>query len=99
MKLVRYGALGKEKPGLIDAQGKLRDLSGVCQDIAPVQLGAAALAKIAKIKADKLPLVKGTPRLGCPVAQARSHVCVVVSRRLIPARTRPGIGPAGEWST
>jgi 2,4-didehydro-3-deoxy-L-rhamnonate hydrolase len=76
MKLVRYGFAGKEKPGLIDAQGKLRDLSGVCPDIGPAQLGTAALAKIAKIKADKLPLVKGAPRLGSPVAQVGKFIAI-----------------------
>ncbi len=67
MKLVRYGNPGKEKPGLIDAEGKLRDLSGVIADIGPGQLGDAALAKLRKLKTDKLPLVKGSPRMGCPV--------------------------------
>ncbi len=67
MKLVRYGNPGKEKPGLIDAAGKLRDLSGVIQDIGPEQLSDASLAKLAKLKTDKLPLVRGKPRMGCPV--------------------------------
>lgn len=67
MKLVRYGNPGKEKPGLIDAAGKLRDLSGVVPDIGPAQLSDAALAKLLKLKTDKLPLVRGKPRLGCPV--------------------------------
>jgi len=67
MKLVRYGNPGKEKPGLIDSSGQLRDLSAVIGDIGPAQLGDAALAKIARIKTDKLPLVKGKPRYGCPV--------------------------------
>ena len=67
MKLVRYGNPGKEKPGMIDAEGKLRDLSGVLKDIGPDQLGDVALAKLKKIQLDKLPLVKGKPRLGSPV--------------------------------
>ena len=67
MKLVRYGQPGKEKPGLIDAAGKLRDLSGVVSDIGPEQLSDKVLAKLAKLKTDKLPLVKGKPRMGCPV--------------------------------
>ena len=67
MKLVRYGKPGKEKPGLIDAEGKLRDLSKELKDIGPDQLGDAALAKLRKLKTDKLPLVRGTPRLGSPV--------------------------------
>jgi 2-keto-4-pentenoate hydratase/2-oxohepta-3-ene-1,7-dioic acid hydratase in catechol pathway len=68
MKLVRYGRPGKEKPGLIDAQGKLRDLSGVVPDMGPEQLSDKALAKLAKLKTDTLPLVRGRPRMGCPVA-------------------------------
>jgi 2,4-diketo-3-deoxy-L-fuconate hydrolase len=68
MKLVRYGKPGKEKPGLIDSDGRLRDLSAVVADIGPDQLGDAALARLRKLKTDKLPLVKGSPRMGCPVA-------------------------------
>jgi 2,4-didehydro-3-deoxy-L-rhamnonate hydrolase len=68
MKLVRYGNPGKEKPGLIDAAGKLRDLSKVITDVTPDQLSDKALAKLAKLNTDKLPLVKGKPRMGCPVA-------------------------------
>ncbi len=67
MKLVRYGNPGKEKPGLIDVQGKLRDLSGVVKDIGPEQLSDAVLAKLQKLKTDALPLVRGKPRMGCPV--------------------------------
>ena len=67
MKLVRYGNPGKEKPGLIDADGKLRDLSGVVPDIGPAQLGTAALNRIRKAKVANLPLVRGRPRYGCPV--------------------------------
>ena len=53
MKLVRYGAAGREKPGLIDAEGKLRDLSGHITDITPDHLDDKALAKLARIKTDK----------------------------------------------
>jgi 2-keto-4-pentenoate hydratase/2-oxohepta-3-ene-1,7-dioic acid hydratase in catechol pathway len=76
MKLVRYGNPGKEKPGLIDANGKLRDLSGVIKDIGPEQLSDAALAKLAKLKADKLPLVKGSPRYGSPVTGTRKFIAI-----------------------
>ena len=68
MKLVRYGRPGQEKPGLMDAQGKLRDLSGVVPDIGPEQLSDKVLAKLSRLKTDKLPLVRGRPRMGCPVA-------------------------------
>lgn len=67
MKLVRYGKPGKEKPGMIDADGKLRDLSGKIKDIGPAELSPAGLAKLAKIKPASLPLVRGRPRMGVPV--------------------------------
>ena len=70
MKLVRYGKPGKEKPGMIDADGKLRDLSGVLAGIGPDQLSPKALAKLAKVKTAKLPLVRGNPRYGVPFTGA-----------------------------
>ncbi len=76
MKLVRYGQPGKEKPGLIDAAGKLRDLSGAVPDIGPAQLTDAVLAKLAKLKTDKLPLVRGKPRMGCPVAGIGKFIAI-----------------------
>jgi 2,4-diketo-3-deoxy-L-fuconate hydrolase len=76
MKLVRYGNAGKEKPGLIDAQGKLRDLSGIVKDIGPLQLSDAALAKLLKLKTDKLPLVRGKPRMGCPVGGIGKFIAI-----------------------
>ena len=76
MKLVRYGNPGKEKPGLIDADGKLRDLSAVVKDIGPDQLGDAALAKLRKLKTNKLPLVKGSPRLGAPINGVRKFIAI-----------------------
>jgi 2-keto-4-pentenoate hydratase/2-oxohepta-3-ene-1,7-dioic acid hydratase in catechol pathway len=76
MKLVRYGNPGKEKPGLIDAEGKLRDLSGVIGDLGPEQLGDAALAKLRKLKTANLPLVKGKPRLGSPVAGVGKFIAI-----------------------
>ena len=76
MKLVRYGNPGKEKPGLIDADGKLRDLSGVVADIGPDQLGAAGLAKLHKVNPAKLPLVRGKPRYGCPVSQVGKFIAI-----------------------
>jgi len=76
MKLVRYGNPGKEKPGLIDAEGRLRDLSAVVPDIGPGQLGDAALARLRKLKTDKLPLVRGKPRFGAPVAGIGKFVAI-----------------------
>ncbi len=76
MKLVRYGNPGKEKPGLIDADGKLRDLSGVIKDIGPEQLGDAAMAKLRRLKTANLPLVRGKPRIGCPVTGVGKFVAI-----------------------
>ena len=67
MKLVRYGRPGREKPGLIDADGKLRDLSAVIDDIGPEQLSDKMLARLARIKPATLPLVRGKPRFGVPL--------------------------------
>ncbi|MBK7744407.1 MAG: fumarylacetoacetate hydrolase family protein [Betaproteobacteria bacterium] len=64
MKLVRFGPAGKEKPGLIDADGKLRDLSRKVGDIGPDTLAPAKLRELAKLDVKRLPLVKGKPRLG-----------------------------------
>jgi 2-keto-4-pentenoate hydratase/2-oxohepta-3-ene-1,7-dioic acid hydratase in catechol pathway len=76
MKLVRYGNPGKEKPGLIDENGQLRDLSAVVPDFGPEQLSDKVLAKIAKLKTSKLPLVKGKPRLGCPVSHVGKFIAI-----------------------
>jgi 2-keto-4-pentenoate hydratase/2-oxohepta-3-ene-1,7-dioic acid hydratase in catechol pathway len=76
MKLVRYGNPGKEKPGLIDLDGTLRDLSGVVPDIGPAQLGSIGLARIRKANPAKLPAVRGKPRLGCPVANVGKFIAI-----------------------
>lgn len=76
MKLVRYGKPGREKPGLIDAAGQLRDLSAVLPDIGPAQLSDAVLGKLLKLKTDRLPLVRGRPRMGCPVAGIGKFIAI-----------------------
>jgi 2-keto-4-pentenoate hydratase/2-oxohepta-3-ene-1,7-dioic acid hydratase in catechol pathway len=76
MKLVRYGKPGQEKPGLIDAEGRLRSLVGVLPDIGPAQLSDAMLAKLLKLKADKLPLVRGKVRFGAPVAGTPKFIAI-----------------------
>ena len=67
MRLVRYGRPGKEKPGLFDEEGRLRDLSGIIDDIDAAQLGDKALRKLAKLEVKTLPIVRGNPRLGVPL--------------------------------
>jgi 2,4-diketo-3-deoxy-L-fuconate hydrolase len=76
MKLVRYGNVGKEKPGLIDGAGKLRDLSDVVADIDADTLRPRALARLAKLKPDSLRAVRGAPRLGPCVARVGNFIAV-----------------------
>jgi ureidoglycolate lyase len=76
MKLVRYGPAGKEKPGLIDADGKLRDLSRKVKDIDGSTLSPASLAQLRKLDTKKLPLVKGNPRLGPCIATPPKIVAI-----------------------
>src|SRR6202167_6456718 len=76
MKLVRYGAPGREKPGIIDAQGKIRDLSKVVPDISGAALSPASLNKLRKLKADKLPLVRGNPRIGPCVGKIGNFIAI-----------------------
>ena len=76
MKLVRYGRPGKEIPGLIDGEGKLRDLSKKIADITPDTLSPKGMAKLAKINAKRLPLVKGRPRFGVPWNTPGKLICI-----------------------
>jgi 2,4-diketo-3-deoxy-L-fuconate hydrolase len=76
MKLVRYGKAGKEKPGLVDSAGRLRDLSEVVADIDGATLAPRTLARLAKIKPDSLSLVRGSPRIGACVADVGNFVAV-----------------------
>jgi len=76
MKLLRWGPRGQEKPGMLDRDGVLRDLSGVVADINPETLAPAALDKLRKLDAAKLQVVPGKPRLGPCVAQVPKLVCV-----------------------
>jgi 2-keto-4-pentenoate hydratase/2-oxohepta-3-ene-1,7-dioic acid hydratase in catechol pathway len=74
MKLVRFGAAGREKPGLLDAQGRIRDLSKIVPDIAGEALSPKGLAKLRKVKPETLPLVRGTQRLGPCVGKVGNFV-------------------------
>jgi len=76
MKLVRYGRAGAEKPGLIDQDGTLRDLSRVVRDITPAVLSPAGLKRLRAVKPSRLPVVRGRPRLGCPVSSVGKIVCI-----------------------
>jgi 2,4-didehydro-3-deoxy-L-rhamnonate hydrolase len=76
MKLLRYGKPGKEKPGLLDADGKIRDLSAVIPDLRGPYLNSKSLAKIAKLNPAKLPLVKGKPRIAACVSGVRHFIAI-----------------------
>jgi 2-keto-4-pentenoate hydratase/2-oxohepta-3-ene-1,7-dioic acid hydratase in catechol pathway len=76
MKLVRYGPAGREKPGIVDADGKIRDLSRIVPDIAGETLSPAGLAKIRKANIHKLKVVPGRPRLGPCVGGTRNFIAI-----------------------
>ena len=67
LRLVRFGPIGEEKPGLIDDQNQIHDLSAFIEDITPDQLSDEALEEIAEIPLDQIPVVPGDPRLGIPL--------------------------------
>src|ERR1700689_1954978 len=67
MKLLRFGPPNQEKPGLLDSEGGIRDLSGHIDDISPRTVTPQNLARLAALNSKELPLVSGTARLGVPV--------------------------------
>ncbi|WP_230483806.1 fumarylacetoacetate hydrolase family protein [Sphingomonas sp. Leaf21] len=76
MKLCRYGQKGMEKPGLIDAHGRIRDLSGVIDDVTPATVTPEALGRLRNIDPETLPLVEGEPRYGVPVAGIGKFIAI-----------------------
>ena len=76
MKLCRYGTRGAEKPGLIDVDGRIRDLSGVIADVTPADVTSEALARLAALDPASLPLVEGSPRYGVPVAGIGKFIAI-----------------------
>src|SRR5438552_9081704 len=76
MKLVRYGRPGAERPGAIDADGKLHDLSRVIKDVTPDVLAPAALQQLRRCDLSRSPVVRGRPRLGCPLAGMGKMICI-----------------------
>ncbi|MNU72347.1 Ureidoglycolate lyase [compost metagenome] len=76
MKLLRYGAVGQEKPAMLDAEGRLRDLSMHVNDIAHEVLLPAGLARLAALDPQSLPLVEGSPRIGACVAGSGKFICI-----------------------
>jgi 2,4-didehydro-3-deoxy-L-rhamnonate hydrolase len=76
MKLCRYGKIGSEKPGIIDADGRLRDLSTVISNIGPDEISPSSLQKLSRVKPETLPLVNGSPRLGVPYTGIGKFVAI-----------------------
>ncbi len=76
MKLVRYGKPGKEKPGLLDSDGRIRDISHIIPDLAGEHLSPKTMRKIAKLRPANLKLVRGKPRLGSCVAQPGNFIAI-----------------------
>lgn len=76
MKLLRYGPKGQEKPGLLDAEGRIRDLSGAVPDLAGDALSPESLARLRKLDPATLPLAEGTPRIGACVGRVGKFICI-----------------------
>ena len=76
MKLVRYGAKGKELPGIIDSDGNLRSLAGLVNEGSEQFLSDKGLAELSRMNLSKLPLVPGKPRFGCPVTNISKFVAI-----------------------
>ncbi|HKA65683.1 MAG TPA: fumarylacetoacetate hydrolase family protein [Methyloceanibacter sp.] len=81
MKLLRYGERGAEKPGILDPQGVIRDLSSVVKDIAGEALGPEGLKRIKGLELGSLPAVKGRPRLGPPIAMVPKFLGIGLNYR------------------
>jgi ureidoglycolate lyase len=76
MKLVRYGAPGREKPGIIGEDGKVRDLSRIVKDIDDAMLVSGGLAKIKKANLKRMKPVSGKPRLGPCIGKVPNACCI-----------------------
>ena len=76
MKLLRYGPKGQERPGILDTQGRIRDLGNVVPDIAGDALLPDSLQRLARQEIDKLPVVQGAPRIGPCVGKVGKFICI-----------------------
>jgi 2-keto-4-pentenoate hydratase/2-oxohepta-3-ene-1,7-dioic acid hydratase in catechol pathway len=76
MKLLRYGPKGREKPGVLDKNGQIRDLSGVISDIDPTTLASGEVARLRKVDPESLPKVSRRPRIGPPIAEVVNFIAI-----------------------
>lgn len=76
MKLLRFGELGAEKPGILDTDGNIRDLSSIINDISGANLSDASLEKINNADIDSLPVVSGSPRIGACIGNVGKFICI-----------------------
>jgi ureidoglycolate lyase len=76
MRLLRYGSKGAEKPGLVDQNGRIRDLSGEIADINPAALAPESLSRLAALDPGALPPVEGSPRIGPPLSHVPNLICI-----------------------
>jgi len=76
MKLLRYGPKGREKPGVLDKAGAIRDLSGIIPDIDAETLASGAVAKLKKVDPESLPKASGRPRIGSPIAAVGNFIAI-----------------------
>ncbi len=81
MKLLRFGDVGQEKPGILDGEGRMRDLSAVVADLAGDVLGRESLARLKALDISTLPLVKGSPRIGPPVGSVPKFLGIGLNYR------------------
>lgn len=79
MKLLRYGPKGREKPGMLDDNGTIRDLSDVITDFTPATIGAGAIAKVRKVKPDKLPTVRKNVRIGPCISTTGNFIAIGIN--------------------
>src|SRR5215471_13998706 len=91
MKLLRYGPVGQEKPGMLDRDGGIRDLSGMVRDIDGEALAPATLDRLRRLDPATLPLVSGNPRIGPCVARVSKIVAIGLNYRAHAAETGAAI--------
>jgi 2-keto-4-pentenoate hydratase/2-oxohepta-3-ene-1,7-dioic acid hydratase in catechol pathway len=81
MKLLRYGPVGQEKPGLLDSNGQIRDLSAIIPDLDGSTVQPESLARLQALRETNLPIVSGNPRIGAPLARVGNLIGIGINYR------------------